>query len=75
MTWRKERRQKRQILTRAIETAERVEEWNSVEVSSRRGSSQWVSGCVDNRCGFGEEDDSNTGEVGGRELVLVFSVP
>ena len=39
------------------------------------GSSQWISGCVDNRSGFGEKDDSNTGEVGGRELVLVFSAP
>ena len=28
---------------------------------------------MDNRSGFGEEDDSNTGEVGERELVLVFS--
>ena len=37
--------------------------------------SQWISGCVDNRSGFGEEDDSNTGEVGGKKLVLVFSVP
>ena len=33
-----------------------------------------MNGCVDNRSGFGEEDDSDTGEVGGRELVLVFSV-
>ena len=38
-------------------------EWYSVEVPSCRGSSQWKSGCVDNRSGFGEEDDSNTGEV------------
>ena len=29
---------------------------------------------MDNRSGFGEEDDSNTGEAGERELVLVFSV-
>ena len=49
-----------------------VEEWNSVEVPSRRGSSQWTSGCVDNRTAFGE-DDSNTREVGERELLLVFS--
>ena len=48
-----------------------VEEWNSVEVPSCRGSSH---GCVDNRSGFGEEDDSNTGEVSERELVLVFVV-
>ena len=53
---------------------EGVEEWNSVEVPSRHGSSQWISGCVDNRSGFGEEDDSNTREVGERELVLVFNV-
>ena len=52
-----------------------MEEWNSVDVPSHRGSSQWISGCVDNRSGFGEEDDSNTGAVGERELVLVFSVP
>ena len=51
-----------------------VEEWNSVEVPSRRGSSQWINGCVDNRSGFEEEEDNNTGEVGERELVLVFSV-
>ena len=51
-----------------------VEEWNSVEVPSCRGSSQWINGCVNNRSGFGEEDDSNTGEVGERELVLVFRV-
>ena len=48
-------------------------EWNSVEVPSRRGSSQWINGCVDNRSGFGE-DDSNTREVSERELVLGFSV-
>ena len=51
-----------------------VEVWNSVEVPSCRGSSRWINGCVDNRCGFGGEDDSNAGEVGERELVLVFSV-
>ena len=28
---------------------------------------------MDNRSRFGEEDDSNTREVGERELVLVFS--
>ena len=27
------------------------------------GPSLWISGYVDNRSGFGEEDDSNTGEV------------
>ena len=27
---------------------------------------------MDNRSGFEEEDDSNTGEVRERELVLVF---
>ena len=54
---------------------ENVEEWNSVEVSSCRGSSQWINGCVDNRSVFEEEDDSNTREGEGRELVLVFSVP
>ena len=36
-------------------------------------SSQWINVYVD-RSGFGEEDDSNTGGVGERELVLVFSV-
>ena len=49
-----------------------MEEWNSLEVPSCRGS--WITGCVDNRSGFGEEGDSDTGEVGERELVLVFSV-
>ena len=29
---------------------------------------------MDNRSGFGEEDDRNKGEAGERELVLVFSV-
>ena len=51
-----------------------VEEWNSVEVPSCRGSSQWIIGYVDNRSGFGEGDDSYTGEVEEKELVLVFSV-
>ena len=45
-----------------------------MEIPSRRGSLLWISGCVDNKSGFGEEDDNNTGEVGERELVLVFSV-
>ena len=49
-----------------------VEEWNSAEVPSCRGSSTWKNGYVDNKSGFGEEDDSNTEEVGERELVLVF---
>ena len=40
-----------------------MEEWNSAEVPSCRGSSQWIHGCVDITSGFGEEDDSNTGEV------------
>ena len=50
-----------------------VEDWNSVEVPSRCGSSNWINGREDNRPGIREEDDSNTGEVGERELVLVFS--
>ena len=39
--------------------------WNMTcgsEVPSCRGSSQWINGCVDNKSGFGEEDDSNTRE-------------
>ena len=55
-------------------TSPTVEEWNSAEVPSRRGSSQWVNGCVHNRSGVREVDDNNTGEVGERELVLVFIV-
>ena len=51
-----------------------MEVWNSVEVLSSRGSSQWINGCVDNTSGFGDEDDSNTREIGEREIVLVFSV-
>ena len=62
-------------MIRASESRCDVEEWNSVEIPSRRGSSESMSGCVDYRSGFGEEDDSNTREIGGRELVLVFSVP
>ena len=48
-----------------------MEEWNSAEVPSCRGSSQWINEYVDNRSGFGEENDGNTGDVGERELVLV----
>ena len=55
-------------------TSHTVEEWNSVEVPSRRGSSQWMNGRVHNRSAVREVDDSGTGEVGERELVLVFSV-
>ena len=52
-----------------------VKEWNSSEVPPRRGLSQWMNGCVENKSGFGEEeDDSNAGEAGERDLVLVFSV-
>ena len=51
-----------------------MEEWKSVEVPSCRGSSQWTIGHVDNKSGFGEEDDNNTREVVERELVMVFSV-
>ena len=50
-----------------------MDEWNSVEVPSR-GSSQWINGCVDNRSGFEEEDDSNTGEVRERENLCWCSV-
>ena len=42
-----------------------------MEVPSCRSSSQWIHGCVDNKSGVREADDSNTGEVGERELVLV----
>ena len=49
-----------------------MEEWNSVEVPSCCGSSQWIIGCVYNRSGFREEDDSNTGEVEERERELVL---
>ena len=45
-----------------------------VQVPSCRGSSQWIIGHVDNRSGFGEEDDSNTGKAEEREPVLVFNV-
>ena len=38
------------------------------------GSSQWTNGCVDNRSGFGEEDDSKTGEVGEKENLCWCSV-
>ena len=51
-----------------------VEEWNSVEVPSCCGSSQWLIGYVDTRSGFGEEDDSNTGEVEEREGEELLSV-
>ena len=51
-----------------------VEEAYSVEVPSGRGSSQWIIGCADNRSGFGEEDDNNTGEVEERDGEEVLSV-
>ena len=44
-----------------------MEEWNSAEVPSCRGSSQWINGYADNRSGFGEEDDINTADIGERE--------
>ena len=50
-----------------------MEEWKSVELPSCRGS-LWINGAGDNRSGFRVEDDNNTGEVGDRELVLVFNV-
>ena len=65
---------KRKSTTRILRDVPGVEERNFEEVPSCRGSSQWTTRCVDNRSGFGEEDDSNTGGVGERELVLVFSV-
>ena len=65
---------KRKSTTRILRDVPGVEERNFEEVPSCRGSSQWTKGCVDKRSGFGEEDDSNTGGVGERELVLVFSV-
>ena len=34
----------------------------------------WNNGIGDNKSGFGVEDDSNTGEAGKRELVLVFTL-
>ena len=51
-----------------------MEEGYSVEAPSRRGSWQWIIGYVDNRTGFGEEDDNNTGEVEKRESEGVLSV-
>ena len=39
------------ILVGVLEHVLHVEEWNSVEMPSRRGSSEWISGCVDNRSG------------------------
>ena len=57
-----------------LERTAPVEEGYSVEVPSRRGSSQWIIGYVDNRSGFGEEDDNNTGEVEERDGEEVLSV-
>ena len=50
-----------------------MEEWNSVEVPCRRGSSQWMNAWTTGS-GFGKEDDRSTGEAGRRELVLIVSV-
>ena len=47
-----------------------VEEWTSVEVTSCRGSLQWIIEYVHNRSGAREVDECNTGKVGERELVL-----
>ena len=44
------------------------------ELPSCRGSSQCNNGFGDNTSGIRVEDDSNTGEAGERELVLVFNV-
>ena len=46
----------------------------SVEVPSCREFLQWIIGYVDNRSGFGEEDDNNTGEVEERDGEEVLSV-
>ena len=46
----------------------------SVEVPSCRGPSQWIIGYVDNRSGFGEEDDNNSEEVEKRDGEEVLSV-
>ena len=51
-----------------------MEEGYSVEVPSCRGSSQRIVGYVDNRSGFGEEDDSNAREVEERDGEEVLSV-
>ena len=51
-----------------------MEEGYSVEVPSCRGSSQWIIGYVDDRSGFGEEDDNHTGEVEERDGEEVLSV-
>ena len=51
-----------------------VEEWYSVEVPSCRGSSQWISGHVDNRSGVGEEDDKQHRERWKKEKVRKCSV-
>ena len=51
-----------------------VEEGYSVEVPSCRGSSQCIILYVDNKSGFGEEDDNNTGEVEERDGEEVLSV-
>ena len=41
---------------------------------SAGGSSQWIIGYVDNRSGFGDEDDNNKGEAEEREGEKVLSV-
>ena len=40
----------------------------------RSGPPQWIIGYVDNRSGFGEEDDNNTREVEERDGEEVLSV-
>ena len=59
---------------RKVDSAVRVEDSCSRELPSCRGSSQWNNGIGDTTSGFGVEDDSNTGEAGERELVLVLIV-
>ena len=53
---------------------EHVEEGYSVEAPSCRGSSQWINRHVDNKSGFGGEDDNNTGEVEERDGEEVLNV-
>ena len=44
------------------------------ELPSSRGSLQWINGVGENRSSLTVKEDSNTGEVGARELMLVFRV-
>ena len=54
--------------------SELVRGWYSAEAPSCCGSSQWIFGCVDNKPGVRDLDESHTGEEEERDCAEVLSV-